>query len=398
MSKREIDYDYIASNISSLSRIIVRVYKNKMPVSVYDPCGFLTDPAALYLDKLCQIEKEVSYYITPYDQFYGVVRHEEYQFIIGPTFHVTPPRSQIREFMFELGIRQNYFEQYLNLMLTVTPMPLELFLHELCLIYYFVSEKKISLSDFSLYDSYSGIFRQNQKLVENIHTTAETLVDVAPLHGTLEFEQTMLSLITSGSLDELNTLFSGRSAGRPGKTSSSYLRQIKNIFISSVTLVSRAAIAGGLPSEEALTLSDRYIQHSEALNNPEQVMNLQYNMVMDYATLVAELLHGARYDKFMRSVTGYIREHLTENLNVEQMAEDLYISRSYLSTKFKKETGMTLTSYIQEQKIKKAKEYLKSTDKSVLEISTFLGFSSQGYFQNVFKRRTGMTPREYREQ
>lgn len=399
MNEREIDYDYIASNISSLTRIMVRIFKNKTLVSLYDPCGFPTDPAMLYLDKLVQIDKEVSYYITPYDQFYGVIRHKEYQLIIGPTFQMTPPRAQIREFMFQLGIRQNYFEQYLNFMLTITPMPLELFLHELCLIYYFISEKKLSLADFTLYDSYSEISRQNRKTAEDVSLPdKENLFDSVPVHGTLEFEQTMLSLITDGDLDKLKKYFSGHSAGRPGKTSGNYLRQVKNIFISSVTLVSRAAIAGGLPSEESLTLSDRYIQHGEALNNPEQVMNLQYNMVMDYATLVSELRKGARYDKFMRSVTGYIREHLTESFNVERMANELFVSRSYLSTKFKKETGMTLTAYIQEQKIKKAMEYLKNTDKSILEISTFLGFSSQGYFQNVFKKCTGMTPKEYREQ
>ena len=107
---------------------------------------------------------------------------------------------------------------------------------------------------------------------------------------------------------------------------------------------------------------------------------------------------GDRYDKFMRSVTGYIREHLTEEFSVDQMAQDLFLSRSYLSTKFKKETGMTLSQYIQEQKIEKAKSLLKTTDRSILEIATYLGFSSQGYFQNVFKKLTGMTPKEYRNQ
>ena len=74
------------------------------------------------------------------------------------------------------------------------------------------------------------------------------------------------------------------------------------------------------------------------------------------------------------------------------------MSRRYLSTKFKKETGMTLSQYIQEQKIGKAKSLLKSTDRSILEIATYLGFSSQGYFQNVFKKLTGMTPKDYRNQ
>lgn len=74
-------------------------------------------------------------------------------------------------------------------------------------------------------------------------------------------------------------------------------------------------------------------------------MNLQYHMVIDYTTLVHDIKKGDRYDKFMRSVTSYIREHLTEEFSVDQMAKDLYLSRSYLSTKFKKETGMTPKDY-----------------------------------------------------
>ena len=59
---------------------------------------------------------------------------------------------------------------------------------------------------------------------------------------------------------------------------------------------------------------------------------------------------------------------------------------------------MNLSSYIQEQQIARAKDYLKNSDKSILEIATYLGFSSQGYFQNVFKKHTGMTPKQFREQ
>ena len=66
---------------------------------------------------------------------------------------------------------------------------------------------------------------------------------------------------------------------------------------------------------------------------------------------------------FLRQVTVFVREHLTEDLSVEE----------------------------------KAQEYLRMTDRSLMEISTYLGFSSQGYFQNVFKKMTGLTPKEYRE-
>ncbi len=398
---RDIDYTYIAENISSLSRIATRVYEGRECVASFDPSHFPVDPATPYLDQFFEIDQEVSYYITPYDQFYGIIHYDNHSLIIGPTYEMTPSRSAIREFMFTLGLKENYYPIFQDLMAHITPMPLELFLHELCLIYYFISEKKLTLADFPLYDSYSDITRQNQPFLSEEKTDSysfDSYEEAFTEHTTFDFEKQMLSCITAGDVPGLQALFSSGSSGRPGKTSSNYLRQIRNIFISSVTLCSRAAIEGGLPAEEALTLSDRYIQHSEVFDNPEQIMNLQSHMVQDFASLVAELNQGKRYNKFMRSVTEYVREHLTEDLSVEKIAKDLYVSRSYLSAKFKKESGMTLNSYITDQKIKKSMEYLKHTDKTILEISTFLGFSSQGYFQNVFKKHTGMTPGEYRSQ
>lgn len=427
---REIDYDYIAKNISTLSLIAMRVYKNNKEIIHYDLSNFPKDPASPYIDTLLQVNEGVNYYISPYEHFYGIIKHDEYTLILGPTFQITPPKNQIREFMFSLDLKMNYMEQYQQLLSSITPMPLELFLHELCLIYYYISDKKLELSDVAIYDSYSNISKQNIDNQTAIETNAQitnispmekrpmsendihSIHDIANAHASIDdynvailpehtaylFEKELFSCVRDGDLDRLNELFKLNSAGRAGKVAPTYLRQLKNIFISSATLLSRAAIDGGLPVEEALTLSDKYIQHAESYNNPEQVMNLQYHMVIDYTTLVNEIRQGDRYDKFMRSVTGYIREHLTEEFSVDQMAQDLFLSRSYLSTKFKKETGMTLSQYIQEQKIEKAKSLLKTTDRSILEIATYLGFSSQGYFQNVFKKLTGMTPKEYRNQ
>lgn len=121
-------------------------------------------------------------------------------------------------------------------------------------------------------------------------------------------------------------------------------------------------------------------------------------MVMDYATLVSEQREGKQSNKFMRTVTGYIQEHLTEDsFLVQQMAKDCLSARAIFPSNLKRKPGITLSAYITEQKIKRAMKYLKNTNKTLLEISAFLGFSSQSYFQNVFKKYTGMTPKQYRE-
>ncbi|MBE5897736.1 MAG: AraC family transcriptional regulator, partial [Lachnospiraceae bacterium] len=381
---REIDYAYMAENISNLSRIAIRVYKDNQLIEYRDPSHFPKDPADAYIDKMLQIKAPISYYLTPYDHFYGIIKHNNVTIVLGPTFQMIPTRDKIREFMFSMDIKLNYLELFNSLTQTITPMPLELFLHELSLIYYFISEEKVKLSDILIYDSnnksyefepYKTNASANASETTSTVDTGNSFEELEGSHTTSEFEEMMLNLIRVGDVEGLKVLFSNTSAGRAGKTASSYLRNMKNLFISTATLVSRAAIDGGLFAEEALTLSDKYIQHAEKYDNYEQIMNLQFNMIMDFASRVREITYGKRYDKFVRSITSYVREHLTEEINIDDMAEELFISRSYLSSKFKKETGITLSQYIQEQRIKKAQELLKTTRKSILEISTYLGFS-----------------------
>jgi AraC-like DNA-binding protein len=70
---------------------------------------------------------------------------------------------------------------------------------------------------------------------------------------------------------------------------------------------------------------------------------------------------------------------------------------SYLCNHFKKETGKTITEYINELKVRESKRLLKNSKLSLIEISTRLGFSSQSYFHIVFKKHTGITPQEFRK-
>ena len=93
----------------------------------------------------------------------------------------------------------------------------------------------------------------------------------------------------------------------------------------------------------------------------------------------------------------YIKENLTERITVSEIAEHLSKSRGYVTTEFKKITGMNLSDYISELKINEAKELIRYTDRSFIDISSYLGFSTQSHFIKVFKKVTGKTPRAYRE-
>ena len=84
-------------------------------------------------------------------------------------------------------------------------------------------------------------------------------------------------------------------------------------------------------------------------------------------------------------------------IRVDKMAEEFGISRQHLCSRFKKETGVSVSQYIRQEKIKEAERMLRFSDRAVSEIASVLGFSSQSHFQTIFKKVTGETPLHYRE-
>ena len=95
-------------------------------------------------------------------------------------------------------------------------------------------------------------------------------------------------------------------------------------------------------------------------------------------------------------VNNYVRKHLFEQIRIEKMAFDLGRGRSRLSTDFKKETGENLSDFIVKMKIEEAKKMLSYSEKSIVDIAFYLGFSSQSHFISTFKKYQGCTPKEYR--
>lgn len=100
-------------------------------------------------------------------------------------------------------------------------------------------------------------------------------------------------------------------------------------------------------------------------------------------------------DKIAELVREYVIEHYKERITLGQAAQALNISQGYLSTAFKKQSGESFTNYVSAIKIEKAKELIASHQYMMYEISDLLGFDTPFYFSKVFKKVTGMAPREY---
>lgn len=99
----------------------------------------------------------------------------------------------------------------------------------------------------------------------------------------------------------------------------------------------------------------------------------------------------------LKPALDYINEHYHEKIYLDDMAYRCNISPSYFSRLFKRELGLTYSSYISKVKVKQAKELLESTDLPIINISLNLGYDDCGYFIKVFKKNYGITPANYRK-
>ncbi|MBE6964502.1 MAG: helix-turn-helix transcriptional regulator [Ruminococcaceae bacterium] len=99
--------------------------------------------------------------------------------------------------------------------------------------------------------------------------------------------------------------------------------------------------------------------------------------------------------KVIEGIIAYIKENLTSDLSLDTISKKAGFSPIHFHNCFKASTGKTLRDYVEEQRIKKAVNMLWSTNNTLTEIAYFCGFSSQSYFSYAFKRKMGMTPRDY---
>jgi AraC family transcriptional regulator len=99
----------------------------------------------------------------------------------------------------------------------------------------------------------------------------------------------------------------------------------------------------------------------------------------------------------LRHATEYIDRNLRDRLTLDEIAAEVDLNPQYFARTFKKAVGRPPHRYILERRVERAKILLKTTDLSLVEIASRVGIATQSHFTTVFRRATGMTPREFRE-
>lgn len=99
---------------------------------------------------------------------------------------------------------------------------------------------------------------------------------------------------------------------------------------------------------------------------------------------------------FVQKAADYIKLNYSEKISIKEIADQLYLSPNYLSELFKKHTGKTISEYLTEYRLEKACQLLDHAEYRVGDVSGMVGIHDGRYFSNMFKKKYGMTPTEYR--
>lgn len=233
---------------------------------------------------------------------------------------------------------------------------------------------------------------------DNYQNQDNPLISAQILEYRYEGENKLIKAVSQGALQKAELIIGGNDSPHSAieKRVADPLRNIKNYTIVLNTLLRKAAEVGSVHPLHIDNLSSLYARKIEDLPSVEAGYALQKDMVSKYCRLVKN--HSMKkYSLLVQKVLTHIDLDLTADLSLKSQAELLNINASYLSTLFKKETGKTLTDYVNERRVRYACTLLQNTNLQIQTIAQQCGILDLNYFTKTFKKYMSMTPKEYRE-
>lgn len=384
--------------IGDFSRVPVHIYKNNELIFYYSITHFIKDPISIHQSDILKISDHIGYLLTDNFSCYGIVNSNEYKIVIGPTKQVSSTASNLLELAIQLDIPKEDIDEFIIAMQEIKHIPFENLMQIMCFLNYILNNEKCSLEDIFIDDSLQEHFAKKTSRHGTDHSLSDKLSEQDIIfHSTYDLEENFMNMIRKGDYISISNLLENSPIFKKDVMESNHLRFFKNSFVAIATLASRAAIQGGMNPDDAFTLIDNYILMCELLDDCNRINNLGRLMVMDFAKRVNQLYKGTQASHLILDVSNYINRHMSEAITVEAMSKDFFMSRSYLSKRFKAESNVTLTDFILTKKTDEAKHLLRYTKQSLTAISLHLGFSSPGHFSRVFRKYASVSPKEYRE-
>lgn len=377
-----------------------------IPIWHYDSAGHLleTNSKHLLLDKILDFIGGIKYMLEYAQnntkplvlvsdmglQWCAVYKTEKEQiesiYLIGPIFSAEIGDAFLAESAERYQIDPTFRKHYIDIMKEISVVPGLLFQQYCLMLHYCVNNEKLNRSDIQYQPREKIIFPTPTDTSNHFDGLAAYQTELSLLHmlqeGNLQYKQAV------SRADHLfNALYQNAN------------RSLQATIIESTSFTSlciREAILAGISADTAFAVGEGYITSMSQCRNVSELASLNLTMYEDFIFRVRRYRSNPAVSSQIRNCKDYIELHANQELRLCDLASQVGYSEYYLSRKFKKETGLSISSYIKKIRIERSKLMLVTTSTPIHQIATDLHFASSSHFSEAFRNVTGQTPQQYR--
>ncbi len=306
--------------------------------------------------------------------------------VVGPYMSYAMEEHMLTDIMRANHVPAEYERELREFYNAVPVVPHEEQWVELCrdLFQLFYPDQSVRLSHV-LHDDYDFEFRLEPPAFP---LSAKIIEERYALEGKL------MSAVAGGDAEAAIKILGSMQKYRLTRRYSDSLREIRNGLIVFNTLLRKSVEAGGVHPVHIDMLSEKFAKEVEKVLTYEDFHCLRTEMLRQYCLMVRN--YSLReHSPVIRKVVNHISVHLSEKLSLTQLAGRYFVNPSYLSTLFKKEMGVTVSSYINQQRIRLAVRLFNMGHTGIQEVAAQCGIDDVSYFRKLFKKNIGMSPSDY---
>lgn len=402
---------FFLKNISTEFSAPVIYFDNNELICTYQPYEFngRENQFAYILNRLkpkMESDKSVQvfYDINKYLILIGIVAlrmdgREEYV-LFGPVASNACSDENVQEYLVESGLSIEAVKIVSEYMKKNKRMMMDQFLSILSNITLVMSGEIKTVNDFANISS-TGQFVNNML---NANPVAASLYDENEINKD-EYEQDEMKkrvhfCMKNGLVELLPTILSSFNSSSINLEEGLHTDPIENYRLLTIgELFSAYSIAmdAGLSNTTINNLKHYYYSKISLCRSANEFHRITVDILFEFTKAIRDHKSYSTDNAAINKVIRYIQNNISSKLLVDDIADALHMSSNYIFTRFKAEMNMTVNDFITQEKIRKAEYYLLFTSKPLIEIAEYLGFSSQSYFQTVFKKIKGVTPSKFRE-
>lgn len=207
-------------------------------------------------------------------------------------------------------------------------------------------------------------------------------------------ERLLISKLKTGNVNEAKALLNDL-LGYVFFSQGSNLEIVKSRSLELCSLLSRAAIEGGATSDSILKVNNQLLTVIPTINNIDDLCYKLQEAIDAFTDCMFEHV-PSKNSEIIKKAIQYISKNYANALTLELVANQVHLNPTYFSTLFKQSTGSSFKEYLNMVRVEESKRLLANTDYSLIDIAVATGFEDQSYFTKVFKRYTGLTPKQFR--